>query len=187
MGDVCVEDTLLITRLAPDALDSLKRAFKGMFKRGKKSNTTTPSTTSAEQPPPQQSTASEQPSAPQLPPIQSTSPIGSTSDTNKALPPTHPLATGKQEQPVEAVPTNKDAQPGPPAPVVGPAETAEQVHEQQKDPTSPISPPEASSTVDGAQDGDVAAVTNEASPQSPSPVKVDSGVEEEKVEDAAGI
>lgn len=174
------------TRPAPDALDNLKRAFKGMFKRGKKSNTTTPTTASAEQPP-QPSTALEQPAAPQLPPIQTSSPIGSTSDTNKPLPPTHPLATGKREEPVEAVPTNKDAQPGPPAPIVGPAETADQVQEQQKDTTSPISPPEPSSTVDGAHDGDVSAMTNEDSPQSPSPVKVDSGVEESKIEEPAGI
>ena len=163
----------------------MKRAFKGMFKRGKKSKTTTPSTASTEQQPPQPSTTSAQPTAPQLPPIQNSSPIGITSDTNKPLPPTHPLATGKHEEPMEAVPANKDAQPGPPAPIVGPAEGADQVQEQQKDTMSPISPPEPSSTVDGAHDGDVSVMTNEESPQTPA--KVDSGIEESKVEEAAGI
>ena len=85
------------------------------------------------------------------------------------------------------MPPNRDAQPGPPAPIVGPAETAEQVQEQRKQTTSTssISPQETHSAVDGARDGDVSAVTNEG--ELKEPAKTDSGIEEMKVEEPSGM
>lgn len=170
---------------APDALDNLKRAFKGLFKRGKKSKTGTPSTSATTSQPPQSAAGSEA-AAPQLPPIQNNSPLQSATETSKPLPPTHPLATGQREEPLVAVPPNKDAQPGPPAPVVGPAATAEQVEEQRKDTTlSPVSPSQTNDALDGTRSGDVSAVTDEPSPKEPA--KTDSGIEEMKVEEPSGI
>ena len=101
----------------------LKRTFKGIFKRGKKSKTdqdqsaTTSATTSQ-----QTSTTTSQAAAPtthsaapQLPPVQQNDkPLQSQIDESKPLPPTHPLSTGQHDSPQEAVPQNYDAQPGPP-------------------------------------------------------------------------
>lgn len=165
-------------------MDNLKRAFKGLFKRGKKSKTDSTATSTTTDQPPQSSAASEA-APPQLPPIQNSSPIQTATDTSKPLPPTHPLSTGKHDEPVEAVPPNRNSLSGPPAPVVGPAETASKVQEQQKqNTTSPISPPEPGSAVGGAKSGEVSAVTKEASPQSPP--NMDGAVEEKKTEDPAG-
>jgi hypothetical protein len=193
---------------APDALDKLKSAFKGLFRRNKKPKTST-STPSSAAPPNQQPappTTASVAAAPQLPPIQNASPIHSVNatdaDVNKPLPPTHPLATGQHEQPQQAVPVNADAKPGPPAPMVGPAETKEQVQEQQKggDSASPVSPPpqptsaqpgpsqpssaQPVSVVDGTS-GDVSAVSDATNPREET--KTDSAVEGMKAEDSAGI
>ena len=188
--------------IAPDALDKLKGAFRGLFRRNKKPKTSTSTPSSAAPPSKQQAppTAASVAAAPQLPPIQNASPIHSVNatdpDVNKPLPPTHPLATGQHEQPQQAVPVNADAKPGPPAPIVGPAEPKEQVQEQQKGvdtansvppPTQPTSAqPTASqpaSAVDGTS-GDVSAVSNATIPREEA--KTDSAVEGVKAEESAG-
>lgn len=174
-----------LTQTAPDAIDNLKRALKGLFKRGKKSKTTTPTSTTPTQPPQPSAGGSAAAAAPQLPPIQNASPLQSATDTSKPLPPTHPLAIGPLDKPVETVPPNRDAQPGPPAPVVGPAETADQVQEQQKDSEIPVTLSQPSSAVDGVRSGDGSVVTNGASPQSPP--KTDGAVEEFKTGEPAGM
>ena len=159
-----------------------------MFKRGKKSKTSTPASSTYEQPPPplQQYTPSSQAQtpAPQLPPIQNASPI-TASDTSKPLPPTHPLATGQHDERMEAVPQNKDAQPGPPEPMFRPAETPERAQQPRIETTSPISPPDPNHTTDGAHDGDVSAMSVDASPQPPP--KTDSGIDQVEGEDHSGI
>lgn len=193
--------------IAPDAIDNLKRAFKGLFKRGKKSSSSSKTSTATDanststptgvsQPPPQSATPSTA-GPPQLPPIQNASPLTSATDTSKPLPPTHPLATGQHEEPEQAVPVNEEAKPGPPAPIVGPAESPEQVKEQQQQQSaiSPVSLPQPGSAVDGTS-GDVSAVTNETStPASRQPsqqvspqegVKTDSAAESGQVEEPAG-
>ncbi|KAK3698969.1 hypothetical protein LTR37_016660 [Vermiconidia calcicola] len=179
----------------PNALNDLKRAFKGMFKRGKKSNNTTDqanvaasSPTPSQQqstppppPPPQQPSTSSSSAAPQLPPLRDASPLQSATEPSKPLPPTHPLWTGRQDEPQEAVPQKHDAQPGPPAPVVN-ADSAPQhagIVSQDRAVSRDVSPPAPGSTMDGAK-SEVSAV------EEPSPVpKTDSGLGAPKVEESA--
>ncbi len=138
---------MLTTPTAPDALNTLKRAFKGMFRKKSKQPSTANdtsqqppssqpySTSTAASPPPSSQpappplssspTPQTQANAPQLPPMKQTSPLSTAAEPSKPLPPTHPLSTGRQERPQgspqgfpqEAVPGNYGAQPGPPAPV----------------------------------------------------------------------
>ena len=189
---------------APDALNNLKRAFKGMFKRSKKNKndpqpptssygTAASGTASSQIPPP---TASSQ-APPQLPPIQNaSSPFHSTNnsatETLKPLPPTHPLATGPQQQPSVAIPPSQDAQPGMPAPVISttgastPAAAtttndAEGINDEQLAPGR-VSPAEQGSTFDGARSGAVSAV--DESSQAEEPVKTDSGIEQPRTDGA---
>ena len=163
---------------APDAVNTMKRAFKGLFKRGKKnkqdqetsqtqtqpatSTTNTVSTctnsisqrekcllsciclltrsiqtsqapTSSQDP---NTTTTTSAAAPQLPPDQSSSPLQSpeAEESSKPLPPTHPLATGPQSQPQEAVPINHEAEPGSPSDTarLAPVDTADLIREQNK-------------------------------------------------------
>ena len=95
-----------------------------MFKRGNKNknkNEPQQPSTRINQVPPNSAQEQEQfaaksqaAAAPQLPPVQMSSPLD---DNPKPLPLTHPLATGQREKPQEAVPQQHDADPGPPAPV----------------------------------------------------------------------
>ena len=198
---------------APNAVDTLKRAFKGMFKRGKKSkqDQETP-TPKQNQTPTRIETPPKQEAPPQLPPVQNNSPLQSAIDTSKPLPPTHPLSTGQHEEPQEAVPQNHDAQPGPPPAAMGatpieatPVERSGEAEEPEKS-TGDVSPPEPSpSGVDGTkseisavenndplasqpqqsttEDDAVPATTNN-DPLSPSPPpKTDSGIESRKSEE----
>ena len=90
--------------VAPDAGNILKRAFKGMFKRGKKNKQNTAAADDSEPAP-------VDAAPPQLPPIERTnSPLRTASDdASKPLPSTHPVATGEHSTPQEAVPQNTGA------------------------------------------------------------------------------
>lgn len=169
-----------------------------MFRRSKKKTDSTqaqsdgtsssaPAASSAQQSP--QNTTD----APQLPPIENTSgspfgdsAAGSTTDTSKPLPPTHPLSTGQQSEPQEAVPQNHDAQPGPPAPVanqLAPAEpstanaASESTEAAKQEPLEQgrVSPLNPGSTVEESRSGAVSAV--EGNSPTEEPVKTDSGIE----------
>lgn len=145
----------MMTGTAPDAVDTLKRAFKGLFKRGKKKNNKQEQETSPQeqQSPPTTSSAAGEPTTtiatttsaapPQLPPVKNPSPLQSPSaedDLSKPLPPTHPLVTGPHTQPQDAaVPQNHDdAEPGPPPPpsstgaALTPMDTADFMRERKK-------------------------------------------------------
>ncbi len=88
-------------------MESLRRAFRGIFKRGKKTKS------EPEQPQEHHAVAPSEPSKPpQLPPVQHASPIERPEENaSKPLPPTHPLATGQHSQPQTAVPQRHDLQP----------------------------------------------------------------------------
>lgn len=100
-----------------------------MFKRGKNKKQDGADTATTDAPPQQQQapgapaqSQSQSPppqidaKAPQLPPIGNASPLQGATESSKSIPPTHPLFTGEQSRPQEAVPQNKDADtaPGPP-------------------------------------------------------------------------
>lgn len=182
-----------------------------MFRRSKKkTDTSTDGTTSSVAPTSsaqQYAQASDsQNNAPQLPPIENTSggrfsgsAAGSASEASKPLPPTHPLSTGQQSQPQEAVPQNYDAQPGPPAPVVSspaPAEPStanatlgsEEAAKQEPLDAGRVSPLNQGSTMEEARSGNVSAVDESSQPEEP--VKTDSGIEQPKpdaVEESDGV
>ncbi|KAK5166821.1 uncharacterized protein LTR77_007550 [Saxophila tyrrhenica] len=204
---------MLMHYAAPQAFNTLKRAFKGMFKRNKKPTATSQQQTSQTQPQPQQQSdystsaaASPPPTsqppplqsptptsdavAPQIPPIESGSPLNSATEPSKSLPPTHPLATGQQEEPQEAVPQDHGAQPGlvvreessaapAPAPVVRSVDGAEdnQLKSDQAD-VGRVSPVEPGLTVDGTRSGAVSAVDDGS--RAEESLKNDSAVEHEQ-------
>ena len=190
-------------------MSNLKKVFKGMFKRGKKSNNKYDETSNTQQqtysqpaPLPQTATTATPAAPPQLPPVENHSPLQNIDttrpqnmdtskqqniDTSNPLPPTHPLSTGQHEQPQEAVPQNHDAQPGPPAPLVNVSDAsdgANEVKEQEKTSSEEVSPLPGSA-VNGGKSEPVSAMDNESSPQEPP--ATDSGVETEKVEEQPGI
>jgi hypothetical protein len=186
-SEVLTTSTLIHTAL--DAVDNLKRAFKGIFKRNKKTSGTPSSSQPSTQQgqssqPPQVTTTSSEAGAPQIAPLQNASgpPLTSTIETSKPLPPTHPLSTGQQDKPQEAVPQNHDAQPGPPAPVVSPpAEQSAGVDgtkEEQQPIGGAVSPFEQGSTVDESRSGAVSAVTENT--QNEEPAKTETAVESAK-------
>jgi hypothetical protein len=174
-----------------------------MFRRSKKTTDTPADGTSsfalppssAQQPPPSSASPSN---APQLPPIENTSgalaggaPGISATEPTKPLPPTHPLSTGQQSQPQEAVPQDHDAQPGPPAPVDGASEPAqpsavntaldnvEPAKQEQLEPGR-VSPLNGGSTMEETRSGAVSAVDENS--QTEEPVKTDSGIEEPTID-----
>ncbi|CAK4032356.1 Hypothetical predicted protein [Lecanosticta acicola] len=95
----------------PDAVENVKKLFKGIFRRGRKAKEDKATESAATTQTTQQttSTASQQkPAAAQQPPLTDGAP-----NTDKPLPPTHPLQTGPHDKPQVAVPQKDDAQPGP--------------------------------------------------------------------------
>ncbi|EME48386.1 hypothetical protein DOTSEDRAFT_39763 [Dothistroma septosporum NZE10] len=100
----------------PDAVDNVKKLFKGLFKRGKnKKQDTSAAQTIQTGAVAQQQSASQSQAPASQPPAAIQQHTGATANTNKPLPATHPLATGEHSEPQEAVPVNHAARPSPPA------------------------------------------------------------------------
>lgn len=151
----------------PDAVENVKKLFKGMFRRGKNKKQNKPSESAATTQTTQTtaSTASQQkPTAPDNAP-----------NTDKPLPPTHPLETGPHDKPQEAVPQNHNAPPElpgndgtqeakkgsgsatvSPTPVTQGAPSSEPVSAIEKD-TPPAPPPKNDETVVAAAPASAAA------------------------------
>ena len=172
--------------IASNAMESLKRIFKGMFRRNKKPKQDQEKPTVNTSTRQHYTTSAADTAPPQLPPIQNNSPLQSATETSKPLPATHPLSTGTHNKPQEAVPQNHKVQPRLPAPgpkIPSRPEGAEKVKEEEKKPEN-VPQPEPY-PVNDATKKEASPVENDSMPPPPPP-KNDSAVEQVKPEPAAG-
>ena len=141
----------------PDsAMDSIKRAFRSLFKRGKKSKEDDQRQTPVQRQPPSKPTTANSAQAPAAPPKDVVQQKKSADPTGK-LPPSHPLATAQQGQSKSTPP--QDRAENAPIPAVSSGEQAKVSREEQGPPT--LAP------IKGTDSEPVSAISRESAPAPP--------------------
>lgn len=149
-------------------MESIKRALKGMFKRGKKGKEEEEKPAAAKLQKPMTATSTQR-QPPSAPPKDTERASPTSPNATKRLPPTHPLTTGQHEKPDEAVPQNHTAQPGPardPHVAHGPKGAGKAKEQEQ---FAPQVSPAALSHDDGAARSDAVSAIEDETPPAPPP------------------